>query len=77
MKYYKVSEEDLKHLIEYRAKFEALEAGGVEDHWDWYEKANNNYLEDYFSDRDPDWFETNDLNFELIVEKEIENFKEI
>ncbi len=32
MKYYKVSEKDLKYLIESRARLEALESGGV-DNW--------------------------------------------
>lgn len=76
MKYYKISETKLKYLIKCRAELEALESGGV-DNWSWYGDAKTDYLEDYFSDRDPEWFENNDLDFDLIVDEQINEFEEV
>ena len=76
MKYYKISETELKYLIKCRAELEALESGGV-DNWSWYGDARTDYLEDYFSDRDPEWFEDNDLDFDLIVDEQINEFEEV
>ena len=76
MKYYKISETELKYLIRCRAELEALESGGV-DNWSWYGDARTDYLEDYFSDRDPEWFEDNDLDFDLIVDEQINEFEEV
>ena len=76
MKYYKISETELKYLIRCRAELEALESGGV-DNWSWYSDSRADYLEDYFSDRDPEWFEDNDLDFDLIVDEQIVKFEEV
>ena len=76
MKYRKISETELKYLIRCRAELEALEAGGV-DNWPWYSDSRTDYLEDYFSDRDPEWFENNDLDFDLIVDEQIAKFEEV
>jgi len=74
MKYYKVSETDLKYLIESRARLEALEAGGV-DNWSWYCDANSDYLADMKEEYDIPMEE--DLDFKDIADKEIKNFEEV
>lgn len=74
MKYYKISEEDLKYFIESRARLEALEAGGV-DNWSWYCDSNADYLYDM---KDEYGLNEDDvLDFEDIVNYEIKNFEEI
>ena len=74
MKYYKISEHDLKYFIECRARLEALESGGV-DNWSWYCDSNADYLcdmkEEYNLDKEED------LDFSDIAEYEIKNFKEV
>lgn len=78
MKYFKVSEKELRTFIEYRAKLEALEAGGV-DNWEWYSDSIDDYLNDYHSDKEPDWFFENwyDEKMNLLIDKEIFCFKEV
>ena len=75
-KYYKVPEDVLKRLIVSEACLEALESGGV-DHWGWYSESRQEYLEDYFSDREPQWFEENDPDFYMLAEIEMERFEEV
>ena len=75
-RFYKISENDLRYFIKCRAKLEALEAGGV-DNWRWYDEVQDEYLEDYFSDREPEWFEYNILTFDMLVDEQVENFEEI
>lgn len=74
MKYYKVSEKDLKYLIESRARLEALESGGV-DNWSWYCDANSDYLADMKEEYDIPMEE--DLDFKDIANREIKNFEEV
>ena len=74
MKYYKISEKDLKYLIESRARLEALESGGV-DNWSWYCDANSDYLADMKEEYDIPMEE--DLDFKDIADKEIKNFEEV
>lgn len=73
---YKVPEKILRELIMAKAELEALEAGGV-DNWCWYSESKSDYLSDYFSDCDPDFFETNDVGFDMIVDQEINRFEEV
>lgn len=75
-KQYKVPEKILRELIASKAELEALEAGGV-DNWGWYSESKSDYLEDYFSDCDPEFFETNDISFDMIVDREIDRFEEV
>lgn len=44
MKYYIVSEERLRELLEAEAQYIALENGGV-DNWEWYDESRRNYLD--------------------------------
>lgn len=74
MKYYKIKEEDLKYFIECRARFEALEAGGV-DNWSWYCDSNADYLCDMKNIYGLN--EDEDLDFLDIVKYEIKKFEEI
>ena len=75
-KCYKVPECVLKRLIVADAELEALESGGV-DNWCWYSESRQEYLEDYFSDREPHWFEENELSFYMLAEKEMERYEEV
>jgi hypothetical protein len=75
-RFYKISENDLRYFIKCRAKLEALEAGGV-DNWRWYDEVQDKYLEDYFSDREPEWLEDNILTFDMLVDEEINKFEEV
>lgn len=75
-KYYKISEDKLRELIIADAILQALEAGGV-DNWSWYSESKQEYLEDYFSKRNLQWFKENDLNFYALAEIEIERFEEV
>lgn len=75
-KYYKISEDKLRELIVADAILQALESGGV-DNWGWYSESRQEYLEDYFSDREPQWFEENDPDFYMLAEIEMERFKEV
>jgi len=43
MKYYIISEERLKELLEEEARYIALENGGV-DNWEWYGASIQDYL---------------------------------
>ena len=43
MKYYIISEERLKELLEEEARYIALENGGV-DNWEWYGTSIQDYL---------------------------------
>ena len=74
MKYYKVSEEDLRYFIECRAELEALIAGGV-DNWSWYGESKFQYLEDikeqYGIDRKALF------GFGDIVNREVKEFEEV
>lgn len=74
MKYYKVEEEDLRCFIKYRAKLEALEAGGV-DNWSWYGESCSDYLEDmkkiYGIPQEEDF------NFDDIAKHEIQKFRRV
>ena len=74
MKYYKVSETDLKYFIESRAKFEALESGGV-DNWSWYGESYSDYLADMKKQYNIPMEE--DLDFKDIADREIKNFEEV
>lgn len=74
MKYYKIKEEDLKYFIECRARLEALEAGGV-DNWSWYGESYSDYLEDMKEKYNID--KEDELNFEDIANKKIQNFEEV
>lgn len=74
MKYYKVSEIDLKYLIESRARLEALESGGV-DNWSSYCDANSDYLADIKEEYDIPMEE--DLDFKDIADREIKEFEEV
>ena len=75
-KYYKVSEKELKEFIMAAARLEALEAGGV-DNWDWCYESKQDYLNDYFSVNEPDWFEDNIPSFDMIADIEINSFEEV
>lgn len=75
-KSYKVPEHILRRLIMAEAELQALEAGGV-DNWCWYCESKTDYLNDYFSDNDPQWFEENSLDFGMVADKEIERFEEV
>ena len=74
MKYYKISEEDLKYFIECRARLEALESGGV-DNWSWYGDANTDYLCDMKEEYNIPIEE--DLDFKDIADREIKEFEEV
>lgn len=63
-KFYVLSENALKLLLQYKAKLYALESGGV-DNWDWYGESINK-SEDWDSDRDT-WN----------VEKYLKEYKEL
>ena len=75
-KSYKVKESTLRRLIAAAAELQALESGGV-DNWLWYYESKQEYLEDYFSDCDPEFFDKNDIGFDLLVDKEINKFEEV
>ena len=75
-KSYKVKESTLRRLIAAEAELQALESGGV-DNWSWYCESKQEYLEDYFSDCDPEFFDKNDIGFNLLVDKEINKFEEV
>lgn len=45
MKYYKISEDELRELLYDSLKLEALENGGV-DNWEWYGASINDFLKD-------------------------------
>lgn len=74
MKFYKISEHELKHLIECRAILEALEAGGV-DNWPWYGDARADYLCDMKEVYG--LLPEDDLDFCDIVNEEIKVYKEV
>lgn len=74
MKYYKINEEDLKYLIECRARLEALESGGV-DNWSWYGESYSDYLTDMKEAYNMD--KEDELDFEDIANEEIKNFEEV
>ena len=75
-RFFKISEQDLIYLIKCRAKLEALEAGGV-DNWNYYDEAQDEYLEDYFSYCDPEFFNDNILTFDMLADEEINKFEEV
>ena len=74
MKFYKISEEDLKYLIKCRALLEALESGGV-DNWSWYSESRADYLNEMKEAYGLDQEEG--LDFSDIVNKEIQSYKEV
>ena len=45
MKYYKISEDELREFLYDSLKFGALEIGGV-DNWEWYGASINDFLKD-------------------------------
>lgn len=49
MRYYSISEDDLRRLIGSDLKLSALESGGV-DNWSWYGESLNDFLKEYASD---------------------------
>lgn len=73
---FKVSERRLKELIMAEAVLQALEAGGV-DNWSWYLESRQDYINDYFSANDPEWFEQNSPDFLDIAEIEVEKYEEV
>lgn len=75
-KQYRVPENVLRQLIAAKAELEALESGGV-DNWCWYSESRHDYFNDYFSMNDPSWFDDNDMDFDMIVDREIEKFEEV
>lgn len=75
-KSYKVPEHILRRLIMSEAVLQALEAGGV-DNWCWYSESRQDYLNDYFSDREPQWFEENEPDFGMIADEQIERYEEV
>ena len=75
-RYYKISEEQLRNLIIADAMLQALESGGV-DNWCWYSESKQEYLDDYFSMNDAQWFEENNLSFDMLADIEIERFEEV
>lgn len=73
---YKVSEKELLELIAAKAELEALESGGV-DNWCWYSESRSDYLHDYFSDYEPNFFKTNEVDFEMVADREINRYEEV
>lgn len=75
MKYYKISEEDLLYLIESRARYDALEEGGI-DTWANFREANDKYLR-----KQQDLYERYEdgyaFDFDTIAKLELDEYEEI
>ena len=73
MKYYKVSEEQLKRFLVNQHEMTALSFGGV-DNWEWYSESCSNYIEDLCKETgaDPD-----DTWFEELAFDDLKNYEEI
>ena len=72
MKFYPISEEELRDLLYCRHMLAALECGGV-DNWSWYGESISDYKKIYC---DENGIEDN-LCIDEIVEKEISKYEPI
>ena len=68
IKYYKISETDLRELLTATHYAWALENGGV-DNWEWEADSRHDYLKQYNEDQG-----TNFNNFEDLTTHEIKNY---
>ena len=72
---YKVSKEQLLELLEYQARYYALEGGGV-DNWTWYVESLSNYIKDYVKENDID-ISPNELTITDIAEHSLVYFEPV
>lgn len=73
MKYYKISEDQLKSFIESEEILTALQSGGV-DNWSWYGESLYNYYEEYADENNLKEYPP-DLGIEAIVDNEIKKYE--
>lgn len=69
--YVRVSPEEMKELLEMRARLHALETGGV-DNWTWYGESLGSFLRRY-GQQEERLFES----FEEVAQYELDNFYEM
>lgn len=75
MKYFKVSEAELRDYLLAVNKLACLEQDGV-DNWTWYMEGRARFIAEYLGKTVEEVTE-NDLDFEDVVDLEIQNFEEI
>lgn len=75
MKYFKVSEAELREYLLAATKLACLERDGV-DNWIWYMENRKEFIAECL-DKTVEEVKKNDLDFEDIVDLDIQNFKEI
>ena len=73
MKYYKISEKELKDLLASHLELNQLQWSGV-DNWCWYGESKCEYLEEYKKEEKIE--EDEDFDFKSIAEREIKVYKE-
>ena len=73
MKYYKISEDQLKSFIESEEILTALQSGGV-DNWSWYGESLYNYYKEYADENNLKEYPP-DLGIEAIVDNEIKKYE--
>ena len=73
MKYYKISEDQLKSFIESEEILTALQSGGV-DNWSWYGESLYNYYKEYTDENNLKEYPP-DLGIEAIVDNEIKKYE--
>lgn len=75
MKYFKVSEAELREYLLAVSKLDCLERDGVDD-WSWYMAGREEFIAECLG-KTVEEVKKNDLDFEDIVDLEIQSFQEI
>lgn len=75
-KYYKVSESDLREMLEAQATLMALENTGV-DNWWGYGEGFNEFIEEALKDADYQVDEDDDLSMDLVAKAWLQDYEEI
>ena len=60
MKFYKISETDLRRLLTDAYRFQALECGGV-DNWEWYSEAFHDFVEECSKDEEKEYEDIDEI----------------
>lgn len=75
MKYFKISEAELRDCLLAVNKLACLELDGV-DNWSWYMESRKAFIAECLG-KTVEEVKENDLDFEDVVDLDIKNFKEI
>lgn len=75
MKYFKVSEAELRDYLLAVVKLDCLERDGV-DNWTWYMEGRERFIAECLG-KTVEEVKENDLDFEDVVDLDIQSFQEI